>query len=400
MTPSDRSRRTLRPRLVLALVPLLTAGPAAAAAPAAEEPELRRVLELEGGAFLRGRTRRTEDGTWQAFAQGRWHDLPDVVRATPERALLEQAKDLARKAGGGIVARVALADWMARAGLEAEALEELDRVLREEPGQPAALRWLASPPPSLRVHAGGATADELLAKAAEAPPALRELCLARLAEVDPRSVLFERYREALASPASPGLRAAAARGLGRDFPGEELEGLCVQSVLDASAEARLEAALALGRAGEPAVIVPLVRALASRRAAVRENAIEALGRSGYPAAVEPLIEHLANLEAGRTGRAPAANVFVGRQMAFVQDFDVEVSAGVSAADPSVNVLTEGSVLDARVHGVSVLAAPRESESVRAALGRLTGGDPGVDAAAWRAWWRAQGADGRGGASLR
>jgi HEAT repeat protein len=240
------------------------------------------------------------------------------------------------------------------------------------------------------VHAGDATADELFARAAGAPPALRELCLDRLAEIDPRSVLFERYRRALASPAS-GLRAAAARGLGRDFPGEELEGLCVQSVLDASAEARLEAALALGRAGEPAVIVPLVRALASQRGAVRENAIEALGRSGYPAAVEPLIEHLANLESGRTGRAPAANVFVGRQMAFVQDFDVEVSAGASAADPSVNVLTEGSVLDARVHGVTVLAAPRESESVRAALGRLTGGDPGVAAAAWRAWWRGAGA---------
>jgi hypothetical protein len=193
-----------------------------------------------------------------------------------------------------------------------------------------------------------------------------------------------------------GLRVAAARGLGRQFPGEAIEGLCVRSVLDGSEDVRIQAALALGQAGEPAVIVPLVRALSSGHGTVRTNAIEALGRAGYPAAVEPLIGHLANLQLGGGGRAPAANIFIGSQMAYVQDFDVEVASGAAAADPQINVLMEGSVLDVRVHGISVQSTRIECQRLRGALGRLTGVRPGDTNTAWLYWWQASGGDWRSG----
>ena len=355
------------------------------AAETLEEGVALRVVELERGGFLRARTRRLADGRWQWFAEGAWVDLPGVARATPEHTLLARAADLAREVQGEPVRRVFLADWMARQGLDVEALRELDRVLEEDPRQPDALRLLAAPPPALDVYARRGSPAELFQAAAQGSPALRELALARLAELESPAALFERLRAGLES-GSARTRGAAARGLGRSFPGEALEGLLVRSVLDGSEDVRAQAALALGRAGEPAVILPLVRSLGSAHGAVRANAIAALGRTGYPAAVPPLMTYLTTVQSGGAPRAPAANIFVGRQVAFVQDFDVEVASGAAVADPQVGVLTEGSVLDVRVQGVTVQTAAVEGRHLRTALGRLTGASPGSTNSAWLRWW--------------
>ena len=109
-----------------------------------------------------------------------------------------------------------------------------------------------------------------------------------------------------------------------------------------------------------------------------------------------MIGHLANLQGGGGGRAPAANIFVGSQMAFVQDFDVEVANGAAVADPQVNVLTEGSVLDVRVQGISVHSTRVECQRLRGALGRLTGARPGDTNTAWLDWWQQSGGDWRSG----
>ena len=138
----------------------------------------------------------------------------------------------------------------------------------------------------------------------------------------------------------------------------------------------------------------MVRALSSEHAKVRINAIEALEEMAYRSTVPHLIERLGTLSTSRAGsgwRAPASHIFVGRQRAYLQDFDVEVANGASVADPTIGTLNEGSVLDVRVLGVSGVGAGSERRALRKALERLTGRSSGLSADAWRRWWESDGA---------
>ncbi len=351
----------------------------------------RRILHLADGSLIRARTRRVEEH-WEYRARSAWQPLPAgaVARVVDERHALDQAGDLKREVPRSDPdRRVALADWMLAQGLVEEALAQLDQVLRAHPDQRNAIRLLRDPSPNLQVFRDRESADELMREASHASPAVRELALARLRELENEAVRFERYRQTLGSH-SHRLRALAARGLGGQFPGEEIRGLLVRSVLDGSQDVRREAALALGAADEPAVVLPLVRAMGSEQASVRENAIQALGNAGYPASVPVLIGHMANLtgaaQGGGYSASPRSNIFIGRQIAYIQDFDVEVAAFAAVADPQVNVLQEGAVLDVRVHGVHVESVAVESRKMRTALAQITGADPGRTNRAWLDWW--------------
>jgi hypothetical protein len=149
----------------------------------------------------------------------------------------------------------------------------------------------------------------------------------------------------------------------------------------------MESALALRSASEPSLVAPVVRALESSNSnAVRRNAAEALGNMGYPAAVPPLISRLAALQGAGTHAVPHSNIFIGRQFAYLQDFDVEVAQFQAVADPQINVLVEGQVLDAGVVGVQEVDYVTERRVLQDSLGKLTGADPGNYARDWLAWW--------------
>ena len=77
---------------------------------------------------------------------------------------------------------------------------------------------------------------------------------------------------------------------------------------------------------------------------------------------------------------------MGKQFAYIQDFDVEVAQFEAVADPQINVLVEGAVLDARVTGVHVYGSPRERSAIRRSLGQITGAQPGNTTRAWEKWW--------------
>lgn len=354
--------------------------------------DLRRILHLRGGSVFRGRTRQV-DGAWQLRTDGSWVALPTgaVGRFSTERDVLAQARRLEQEVGRDLgLRRVALADWMAREGLLTEALEQFDRVLTADPTQNDALRLLAAPDRNLQVFRSVQSAAELLRKP-PATPALRELALARLAELEDRAVIYEHLRGDLDSRSSRS-RAFAAQGLGRLFPGEELEPLLGRAVLDGNADVRAEASRALGAAGDPTLVLPVLRALESNYSGVRENAAEALGAMAYPVAVEPLVGRLAAISkpgaaaSNAPYRSPGSVLFIGKQTAFVQDYDVEVATGSSIADPQVNVLSEGSVLDVRVHGISTAGGyAGERRRIAKSLTQLTGADPGSSAKAWSAW---------------
>jgi hypothetical protein len=314
-------------------------------------------------------------------------------------------------------------------GLYEEALLLLDAVLEQAPDQPEALALLrrddlpiAIPSPHALVGDGartraadddsGAGAGEapdpqaaararLLDFAGAAPPALREMAVERMRELDGEAALSLRASlRACLTDAEAGRRAMAALALrrlhadGGELDEAELGELLRRAVRDVAEDPRRQAALALRDAGEPALMLPVLRALESESPALRTHAAEALGLMGHAEAVEPLVERLLTLPATGGGggyHAPRAHIFVGRQIAFVQDFDVEVAQNAAIGNPRIGTLQEGATLDVRVLGASTSSGygyAREAAAIRGSLERLTGVRAGSSKTSWKAWWAA------------
>ena len=135
------------------------------------------------------------------------------------------------------------------------------------------------------------------------------------------------------------------------------------------------------------MLLPVLRAMGSSTAAVRYNAADALGEwatRGRDAADGAA--RSAQRSARRRLQRPRNHIFVGKQVAYVQDFDVEVAQFASVADPQINTLIEGAVLDVRVIGAYETSTSIESRHVRSSLGELTGASPGSSNRAWMEWW--------------
>jgi hypothetical protein len=389
----------------LALTPALQAEDSSQPKAETTQPKARTtVLHLEDGRVLRMKAREL-DGGWEVFTRGEWTRLPEgsVRRAKNEHELLAQAAKLERALPrGDSVRRVAYADWLVGEGLQIEALQELDRVLAQDPDQADALALLARA--DLPLALPHAPADEagletFFAAAARLEGAARELAVGALgAAPEIPGLRAALGRELLAR--TTGRRSLATLALRRLFPGSEAEGLVSRAVLDSSAAVRSSAALSLRAFEDPAVIVPAVRAMGSQHAEVRVNAIEALATMNYPAAVAPLYHRLVALQAGGggSGYAPHVHIFNGRQRSYVQDFDVEVAQGAAVADPIINILIEGSVLDVAVIGVNEYVVANERAAVRRALAKLTGANPGDTTVAWERWWKEHGDEWQAGES--
>ncbi len=388
--------RSLLPLLVL--LPLGLATPSTAL-PQETQPTQdtevrpqRRVLHLVGGGTLRAQTRQ-QGATWEWRSGSTWKALPEgaVRRAELERDLLAELRRRERTVGPEPAARLELCAWMLGEGLLDEGVALLDRVLEEDPHAPGAIallgEWRLFNVPSADGGEPAAARAALVSWAVGASPSMREAALGELARAD-LVALHPELRAALASK-TVARRAFAAQALGRLLPGAELENLILLAALDPSQEVRRHASLALRATGEPVVAAPLVRALASPNPRLRTQSAEALGHMGFAATVEPLMASLAALSTQRGSAArptPHSYLFVGRQFAYVQDFDVEVAQFQAVADPQVNVLIEGAVLEAGVHSVTEYGFAYESQVIRGSLARLTGAKPGPTARAWLAWW--------------
>ncbi|MDZ4773227.1 MAG: HEAT repeat domain-containing protein [Planctomycetota bacterium] len=395
------------------LFALVASAPLAATASAAraceertvdDSSEMRRVLVLASGQRIRV-VSRAVDGRWEYKSKNDWKALEQgaVVAATLESELLltwnEKRATLDSK---NQTQRAQLADWAAGVGLATEALNELEAVLTLDPDSIAARevlhkQWFFTVP-SIRVDSAEEILPAALAVAEEALfrfGAAQTLCGRELATNEftlhpDRDALQTRLVRELASPIVV-RRSFAALALRRIFPGVEVKALMMRSVFDASADVRRGCALGLKAANDPAVCVPIVRALNSKLPIVRSNAAEALGSMGYAAAVEPLVMALAAPQGGGAfQRIPHSNIFIGRQFAYVQDFDVEVAQFQAVADPVVNVVLEGSALDTAVTAELVYSFASDSVVIQNSLAKLTGEMPGRSAKAWLAWWEAKG----------
>jgi len=398
---------------VLVLAPLTTALPGAVS-PAAQEArpappraeqapraddaarEVRRVFHLHSGQTIRVVSKQV-DGQWQYRSRDQWKPLQAAAVARVElesEALADFERARAAADLKSTAHRVELARLAFDHGLVQEGLDQLEFVLRAEPDSAPALallgeRWLMSVP-SLDVPAEQAANAQaaLLRFGAGAPLAVRELAIIELRKAveDPglRATLDKELRSTIDVR-----RSFAALALRRLYPGESVKPLLMHAVLDPSESVRRDAALGLKAVQEPGLVVPVVKALESRNGTVRLRAAEALGNMGYAAAVEPLIARMAAVSAAAQaggGRLPHSHIFVGRQIAYVQDFDVEVAQFQAVADPQVNVLIEGQVTDAAVAGEMVVESVTESVVLRRALGQLVGQKVGDTNKKWLAWW--------------
>jgi hypothetical protein len=186
------------------------------------------------------------------------------------------------------------------------------------------------------------------------------------------------------------LRAAAARLLGR-LGGQEVErSLVVTATVDRVADVRRAAVAGLRSGTHPDAYVPLVKSLAAGERSIRINAVRALGQLDDPRAVGYLVKHIRY-----SGGGPRAHVYVANQIAYISDYDVEVAQRAAIADPIINYIQEGVVLDAQVVSIQGEGIRIERAVTGRVLGSLTGVqpapliEPGSDeeAAAWTRWWR-------------
>jgi len=139
-----------------------------------------------------------------------------------------------------------------------------------------------------------------------------------------------------------------------------------------------------GRATDAAIHY-LAPGLMHSNAKVRVRTAEAFAALGNAEAVKVLV--LAGPNAGKALAAAdqgvRGHVAFLNQQAYIRDFDVEVASAAFIADPKVDVLQSGTVLDVTVAGVF-----EERVIVRAyhqALKKLARSDPGADPRAWPTW---------------
>ena len=359
----------------------------------------RRILHLARGTVLTAVARQHE-GVWQIKRRGEWADLPagQVVRAPKEADVLREYKQRAKALDSTPEPRLALATWCAAEGLRKEALQATDRILDRNPHHAATLEFLGTcdfiAMPTLNVDPGARARamEQIFNFAPQAPRSARERAIVELRKVEGQPELHARLLKDLADKKAS-RRAFSAQALGRLFPGKDSKRLLQHAVLDIDESVRRAAAEALGAANQPDLIAPVVRALGSKHPRIRYQASSALGHMGYPQAVKPLVNYIATAAAaGSNHKTASGYIFTGNQRAFIQDFDVEVATTQAVADPQINTLIQGSVLEAGVAGTTEYSFSTASQYARRSLARLTGHDQGKSGQGWANWWQKNGAD--------
>jgi hypothetical protein len=363
-----------------------------------------RVLHLAQGSTMRGRTRRDASGLWEFAREREWVALPagSVVAFFDESDLLERYAERRAELGDtshAVHRRLELARWCETSGLLLELVRELDAALAERPGDRMVERFIDRVSDRLSFGFDLPLPEELTAQDERARSRSIESALRTISRLSPTTARIAGARlvelagwEALEPALDEDLRRAGPQGrrvaadlVGRFAPATRTKVLLVRAIVDSDEDVRVASAVALGRADEPALILPVERALASSSPQVRSNAAAALGHMGYVQALPAIASAITAPASGSAaGSGPRAHIFIGRQFAYVQDFDVEVATASSIADPQIGVLVEGSVLDVRVLSVTIERTTIVRRLAQSA-GRLLGRDLGDRRSDWEEW---------------
>lgn len=349
------------------------------------------LLRTAEGKTLRVLARLHGDGSVEFKSGDKWVHLPAerIASTSLEKDALAY---LAKRRKDPSIAAADQLDWAIDQGLLAEAVRLGDELIESRP-QDLDLRAVCSSAASilngLPERGSAGELQGLRSLGARGQGFVREAVIERLMTAAPREELLTTFRGDLGSK-DVGVRSFALFALGRLFPKEDPRGVLLHAIYDPSEDARIAAARAVGDFGAAEVGRPLVDALGSKTPAVRVRAAAALGHARVGQFVPPLMDRLYTLTRAAggtsTGRPARSYLFIGRQTAYVQDFDVEVARFSSVADPVINVLTTGSVLDVGVINTSQVTILQEIQTVRKSLGRITGQGDRWKARQWQKWW--------------
>jgi HEAT repeat protein len=385
---------------------------------------LADTVRLRSGDVVEGEVQDLGDRIRVAAAGGtvslRWSEVDVVLRdKTAKDVYAEKRAALAKDDAKGLYA---LALWAERAGLAEDRRACLADVLAADPDHAAARAALAQQKADgkwlegsalleakgfvgkdgawvLKEEAAAAQrraeaakgflppekrADELLAKAAEGTETAKKFAADALRGLDPDAVRRPALRALRRG--EPAVREVAAVALGKAGGRDVLRPLITAAVLDREPAVRRAAAAAIKEIGDPDAIKPLAKGMWSDMSAVRMNAAEALGAVGGVASVDWVLRRVQST-GGPGGRN---NIFVGRQISYISDFDVEIAQAAQIGDPIVGTIREGVTLDVRVTSVVEEWTEVERRVYYTSLARATGKDLGQDPVAWKKWWDAEG----------
>jgi hypothetical protein len=196
----------------------------------------------------------------------------------------------------------------------------------------------------------------------------------------PDAALYDPMRSLLLAPPVD-TRVLAVKTLGRIGDRAALPHLIRTSMFDAQEEVRNAAFRAIKGFDDADVFYPYARALFSNEPLASIQAAKALGALGDMRGVDVILRKV-SIALGEAGRA---NIMVGRQNSYIQDFDVEIAQAAAIGDPIVQTIRDGIILDAKVlggYGTGYIV--EQNRAYAGALQDLTGRDYGQD---WKAWRR-------------
>lgn len=320
------------------------------------------------------------------------HD--EVVRVRTDAELRAELDSLATRAGSSSFARLQLARTARDFGLHDEMWELLDGVLAQSNGEAheQSREFLAELEPVVlpvkwRKTNTETRVRELLHRIRPGTPAALHAAVEELLVREKASDAELRTRARTASRADR--RLVALRALARrDTEGND-SFVYRAAILDREVEGRAAAARFLGgRDDTEKAILYLAPGLMHPSSAVRIRTAEAYGHMGDEVALELLVAAgpLAGTVAagGEDDGSVRGHVAFLQQRSYIRDFNVEVAQASFIADPVVDVITSGTVLDADVHAVFTV----RTEIVRAyrkSIRQIAGEDPGVDVDDWAEW---------------
>jgi hypothetical protein len=194
----------------------------------------------------------------------------------------------------------------------------------------------------------------------------------------PDAALLDPMKKLLLAPPVD-TRVFAVKTLSRIGDRTALPFLIRSSMFDAKEDVRNAAFRALKGFGDADIFYPYARATLSNEPLASIQGAKALAALGDMRGVDVILRRV-SIALGAAGRA---NLMVGQQSSYIQDFDVEIAQAAAIGDPIVQTIRDGIILDFKVLGGYGEGWIVEQRGAYArALQDLTGRDYGQD---WKAW---------------
>jgi HEAT repeats len=201
-----------------------------------------------------------------------------------------------------------------------------------------------------------------------------------MADSLPDAAILDAMKKLLLAPHAD-TREFVVKTLARTRDRTALPFLIRSSMYDANEDVRNAALRAIKGFGDADVFYPYARATLSNEPLASIQGAKALAALGDMRGVDVILRRV-SFGLGASGRA---NIMVGTQNSYIQDFDVEIAQAAAIGDPIVQTIRDGIILDVKVlggHGEGWIV--QQQGAYASALQDITGRDFGQD---WKAWRR-------------